>query len=264
MELAGRRVLITGASGGIGAAIARELHGHGAELILTARRAQALELLAGELGSAVVRVDLSDTAAIRGLATDAAGVDALVLNAGVDAAEDLADLAAEKIERVVTVNLMAPALLSALVGREMRERGRGHIVFISSMAGKMATPGNSAIYAATKWGVRGLALSLRQELRESGVGVSAVYPGPIRDAGMFANTDVELPSSIKTNSPEEVAAAVVRAVRRDIAEIDVAAALLRLGGVLGPTTPALVAALARRQDVGRVRREMASARRSAR
>jgi short-subunit dehydrogenase len=263
MQLLRCRVLVTGASGGIGAAIGRELRQEGADLLLTGRREEALRPLADELDATTVIADLRDSESVRRLAAEAAGVDALVLNAGVDAADDLCELAAEEVERVIAVNLVAPALLSAIIARRMRERRRGHIVFISSMAGKMATAGNGAIYAATKWGVRGLALSLREELRASGVGVSAIFPGPIRESGMFASTSVALPSNIETNSPREVAAAVVRAIRDDVAEIDVAAPLLRLGGALGSFAPALVAALARRQGVGQVRREMAIARRSA-
>jgi short-subunit dehydrogenase len=264
MQLQRCPALVTGASGGIGAAIGRELRREGADLLLTARREEVLRPLADELHATTLAADLSDPESVRRLAAEAEGVDVLVLNAGVDAADDLADLAGEEIEQVIAVNLVAPALLSAIIARQMRERRRGHIVFISSMAGKMATAGNSAIYASTKWGVRGLALSLREELRASGVGVSAVFPGPIREAGMFAATSVTLPSNIKTNSPQEVAAAVARAIQADIAEIDVAAPLLRLGGALGSIAPAVVAALARRQGVGLIRREMAIARRSAR
>jgi short-subunit dehydrogenase len=262
MELRGRRALVTGASGGIGAAIVRELRRNGAELVVTGRRADALRGLGDETGAQILAADLEDLDSVRGLARDAGPIDLLVLNAGIDAADDLVDLAQEEIAPVISVNLTAPALLSASFARQMRERGEGHIVFISSMAGKMATAGNGPLYAATKWGVRGLALSLREEMRACGVGVSAVFPGPIRDAGMFASTNVELPASVKTNSPEEVAAAVVRATQANVGEIDVAAPLLRLGGLLGPLLPSLVAALARRQGAGKVRRDMASARRS--
>src|SRR5262245_44435180 len=152
MELQGRRVLITGASGGIGAATSRELGRLGANLLLSARREDALRSLADELGAAIVAADCTDPQSLARLAAEATGVDAVVLSAGVDAADDLADLGGKEIERVIAVNLLAPALLSAIMAREMRERGHGHIVFMSSMAGKMATAGNGAIYAATKWG----------------------------------------------------------------------------------------------------------------
>jgi short-subunit dehydrogenase len=264
MELRGRHVLVTGASGGIGAAIASELHRHGAELILTGRREDALRELASETRGRIVVADLGDAASVGALAAEAGPVDGLVLNAGLDAADDLADLEDREIERVIAVNLTAPALLAASFARAMRERPEGHVVFVSSMAGKMATAGNGSLYAATKWGVRGLALSLREELRGSGAGVSVVFPGPIRDAGMFASTGARLPSSVDTNSPREVAAAVVKAIRTNAAEIDVAAPLMRLGGRLGALTPGLVAAIARRQGAEQIRRAMADARREAR
>jgi short-subunit dehydrogenase len=264
MDVRGQRTLVTGASGGLGAAIARELRARGADLALTARREESLRALADELGAEILLADLCERESLHRLASVAAGMDAVVLNAGVDAADDLVDLAAAEIERAFEVNLVAPAVLSAAAAGRMRGRGGGHIVFISSMAGKMATSGNGTIYAATKWGLRGLALSLREELRGSGVGVSAVFPGPIRGAGMFADTNVQLPPSVKSNSPQEVAAAVARAIERDLAEVDVAAPLMRLGGVLGPLAPGLVAGLARRQGAGEVRRQMAAARRASR
>jgi short-subunit dehydrogenase len=264
MELRGRRVLVTGATGGIGAAIARELYRQGAELVLTGRREEALHALAYETGAKVLAADLADLGSVRTLTAETGRVDALVLNAGLDAADDLTDLEDEWIEKVVAVNLTAPAVLAAAFARAMRERGEGHIVFISSMAGRMATAGNGPLYTATKWGVRGLALALREELRTSGVGVSTVFPGPIRDAGMFAETGVKLPASVKTNSPEDVARAVVRAIRTNAAELEVAAAPLRLAGALGPIAPTLVARIARQRGVDQIRREMASARRAVR
>ena len=118
-------------------------------------------------------------------------------------------------------------------------RGRGHVVFISSIAGKTAS-GGSSLYNATKYGLRGLSLALRAELRAHGVGVSAIFPGFIRDAGMFADTAIKLPFGTGTRRPEQVAAAVVRAVERNQAEIDVAPLLLRVGAVLGGIAPEFV------------------------
>lgn len=104
----------------------------------------------------------------------------------------------------------------------MVEWGRGQIVLMSSMAGKVATSGNAPLYSATKWGVRGLGLSLRDDLHGTGVGASTIFPGSILEAGMFAETGVELPRMVKGNAPGEVAAAVARAIEDDVAEIDVA------------------------------------------
>jgi len=252
---------VTGASGGLGQAIARGLAERGARVALSARRIDVLEELATEIGASVIACDLTDAVSTRELVEQASGVDLLVANAGLDSAEDLVEQSDEHIARVVAVNLTAPAVLAAGIARAMTSRREGHIVFVSSMAGKFATAGNGPLYTATKWGLRGLGLGLREELRTTGVGVSTVFPGPIRDSGMFADSGAPLPASIKTNSPREVAGAVVRAVERNRAEIDVAAPLIRFGGLLGGPLPRLVAGISRRQGVGEVRAQMAAARR---
>jgi len=260
MEISAGHAVVTGATGGLGQAISRRLHRDGARLTLTARRSAILEPLAAELGAHVIAADLADpdsVARLAGLITDA---DVLVANAGLEAADDLVDLSPEAIARIVSVNLQAPAVLAAAVAPHMAGRGRGHIVFISSMAGKVATQGNGPLYTATKWGLRGLSLALREELRPRGVGVSTIFPGPIRDAGMFADSGVELPRSIHSNTPGEVADAVASAIARDRAEVDVAAALVRFGGLIGGVAPGFVAATARRQGADAVRRSMIAAR----
>jgi short-subunit dehydrogenase len=142
----------------------------------------------------------------------------------------------------------------------MKKRGEGHIVFMSSVAGLAATPGNGSIYTATKWGLRGLGLALRQELHGTGVGVSTVFPGPIREAGLFARTQVALPRGTGTNSPEDVAHAVARAIERNRAETTVAAGNMRLGAALSGVAPVLVGDLARLLGAGRVRGAMVAAR----
>ena len=103
----------------------------------------------------------------------------------------------------------------------MRERGSGQLVFISSLAGKAASP-RASIYNATKFGLRGFTLGLREDFHGTGVGVSVVMPGFIRDAGMFADSGTKLPPGIGTSSPEEVAAGVAKAIERNKAEVSVA------------------------------------------
>jgi short-subunit dehydrogenase len=127
----------------------------------------------------------------------------------------------------------------------MAERGRGHLVFVSSMAGKVASPG-SGLYSATKFGLRAFAAGLRQDLHGTGVGVSAVFPGFIRGAGMFAEADVKLPSGVGTRTPEQVAEAVVRGIEGDKAELDVAPFSFRLGALLAAVSPAVSARVQRR------------------
>jgi uncharacterized protein len=119
----------------------------------------------------------------------------------------------------------------------MVDRGRGHVVVVSSLAGKVASPGSS-LYSATKFGLRGFALGLRQDLAPAGVGVTGVFPGFIRDAGMFAEAKVDLPAGLGTKTPEDVADAVVLGIRDDLAEIDVASFEQRAGALLGAVSPA--------------------------
>jgi short-subunit dehydrogenase len=237
--------LVTGANGGIGQAIARALHAVGARLVLTGRRADALAPIASETGARVVVADLARREDVGRLADEAGDVDVLVANAALPASGPLLDFSDDDVDRAIEVNLRAPIALTRSVAPGMLARGRGQIVLVSSIAGKVASPG-SALYSATKFGLRGFALGLRQDLAGTGVGVTGIYPGFIRDAGMFADSGVKLPPFLGTRSPEDVAAAVVRAVRHDLTEIDVASFEQRLGGLLEAVSPALLNAIQRR------------------
>jgi len=265
VEIGGRRALLTGASGGIGNAIARALHERGASLVLSGRRTAALEELARELGERVevVPADLSSADGAATLAAEAGDVDILVGNAGLPAAGRMDDFAADEIDRAIDVNLRAPMQLARTLVPGMLERGSGHVVFVSSMAGKIANGGGS-IYSATKFGVRGFAAALRDELRGSGVGVTVVFPGFIREAGMFADANVKLPPFVPTRSPEQVAAAVIRGIERDRGDIDVAPFTMRVSGWLAGIAPGPVAAAARRLDRSGVAEKLAEGQRTKR
>jgi short-subunit dehydrogenase len=240
-------VLLTGASGGIGNAIARALHSRGAELVLSGRRADALDRLAGELGerARVVPSDLSDRASTHGLLEAAGELDVLVANAALPASGWLDSFSPEEIDRALDVNLRAPVQLTRELAPKLVERGSGHLVFISSMSGKIANGGGS-VYSATKFGMRGFAAALRDELRGTGVGVTVIFPGFISDAGMFADTGIKLPPYVRMRSPEQVARAVIRGIEHDRGEIDVAPLTLRVSGWLAGVAPGPVAASARR------------------
>jgi uncharacterized protein len=244
MKISGSTVLLTGATGGIGHAIARELHGRGAKLILTGRRTDVLEPLAAELDARALAVDLSDSAEVERLVAEAGEVDILVANAALPAAGRLESFTMAEIDRALDVNLRAPIVLAHALLGAMVARGRGHLLFVSSLQGKAATPGAS-LYCASKFGMRGFASGLRADLHASGVGVSTVFPGFIRDAGMFADAGVKLPPGVGTRAPEDVARAVVRAIERNRAEIDVAPLALRAGTVFASLAPELAAQGAR-------------------
>ncbi|HZL47541.1 MAG TPA: SDR family NAD(P)-dependent oxidoreductase [Solirubrobacteraceae bacterium] len=245
MRISGSTILLTGATGGIGHAVARELHKHGGKLILTGRRIEVLEPLAAELGARALAIDLTDSAEVERLATEVGEVDILVANAALPASGRLETYTVAEIDRSLDVNLRAPIVLAHALAPAMVERGSGHLLFMSSLLGKAASPG-TALYNAAKFGLRGFASSLRADLRTSGVGVSAVFPGFIRDAGMFADAGVELPTGVGTRTPEDVAAAVVRAIERNRAEVDVAPLSVRAGTIFAGVAPELAANVSRR------------------
>jgi short-subunit dehydrogenase len=136
-------------------------------------------------------------------------------------------------------------VLARLLAERMVERGEGHIVFVNSLSGKAGTAGSS-VYAATKFGLRGFAQGIREDLRPQGIGVSTVFPGFIRDAGMFAEAEVELPPGVGTRSPQDVAAATVKAIEHNRPEVDVAPVGLRLGTLLATVIPVRSLAIQRR------------------
>lgn len=229
MELAGRKALLTGATGGLGRAIAQALAAKGAKLILSGRKAEALEALAGGLPGEEHRVlpaDLAEPGAAEKLAAEAGEVDVLVANAGLPGTGLLTDFTPDEVTRALRVNLEAPMLMARALYPAMVERGSGHLVFVSSLNGKAASP-RASIYSATKFGLRGFALGLRTDLGPQGVGVSLVSPGFVREAGMFADSGAKPPSGMGTTTPDRVAAGVVRAIERDKVEVVVAPLQLR-------------------------------------
>ena len=241
MELRGSKVLLTGASGGLGEPIARALAERGAHLILSGRRPTPLEALASELAAEVAVCDLAERSQVEQLAERAADVDVMVANAGLLGAGTLPRLDPQEIDRVLEVNLRAPIALARRLVPQMVERGEGHFVFVASFTGKVPSAGESPIYTATKFGLRGFAHVLRVQLKRKGVGVSIVTPGPIRDVGMWARGGQKLPGFIRPQAPEDVGKAVVRAIERNLAEVDVASFGLRAVSKLSALAPAFVA-----------------------
>jgi short-subunit dehydrogenase len=205
-----------------------------------------LEELAAELGdrAQVLPADLSKPEDIDSLVERAGDVDLLVANAGHPGSGRFDDLTAEEVDRILAVNLRAPLLLTHALLPRMLELGAGNLVYIASISGKVPAGGASA-YSATKFGLRGFAFSLHEEVRAKGVGVTTVFPGFIRDAGMFADTEIKLPPGAGTRTPEQVAEGVLKGIATNRAEIDVAALSQRVGGRLFGPMPRLVAAAVR-------------------
>ena len=263
MSLLSATVLVTGATGGIGQAIARAFAARGATLIVSGRRVDVLEPMATEVGGRAIACDLADREDLERLVAEAGEIDVLVANAALPASGAFTELTQDQIDRMLEINLRAPIALARAFSAGMIARRSGHIVFISSLAGKVASPASS-IYSATKFGLRGFALGLREDLRPHGVGVSVVLPGFIRDAGMFAEAGVELPRGVGTRTPEEVADGVIRAIERNRAEVEVAPLGLRLGAAFGALAPELAAAASRRMGGEQVASDLAAGQRDKR
>jgi NADP-dependent 3-hydroxy acid dehydrogenase YdfG len=184
-RLAGRTALVTGASRGIGAAVARRLAADGARVALLARSERALRALAAELGggAAAITCDirLPGAADVAQAALEAVGVDRpdiLVNNAGAFFVTPAHETAVEAFRETLEVNLTAPFSFVRAFLPAMRQAGAGHVVTVGSIADRVAFPGNAA-YAASKFGLRALHEVLRAELKGTGVRVSLVSPGPV-------------------------------------------------------------------------------------
>jgi short-subunit dehydrogenase len=173
VRLEGRRLLLTGASRGIGAALADAFAVRGAELALVARPSAQLDEVARRTGGQAFPCDLADLAALPGLVDRVGPVDVLVNNAGVSGVGWFVDRTLEEIDAVVTLNLLAPMHLCRLLLPGMLERGRGQVVNLSSMASVIAPPG-LATYGASKAGLSHFTAGLRADLRDDPITFTTV------------------------------------------------------------------------------------------
>jgi short-subunit dehydrogenase len=259
MDPRGETILLTGATGGLGQAIAQGLAGRGATLVLSSRKPQELEALSASLpgdGHRVLVSDLAEDGAGLKLLDEAGDLDVYVANAALPASGKLDGYTGEQIERALRVNLEAPILMTHALLPAWLERDSGHFVFISSLNGKVATA-RSSLYSATKFGLRGFSLGLREDLRGTGVCASVVMPGTIREAGMFADSGAKVPRGAGTSSPQEVADGVLKAIERDRAEVEVAPMTQRFMANFAARRPDLAGKIAARAGVADVADEVA-------
>ena len=214
MEIRNTVCLVTGASTGIGLAVARRLQAEGGRVVALARDAASLE----GVGERAVVCDLAEPGGWQRAAEEAGAVDVLVNNAGAGWAGPLGEIDPDDVDRLVLLNLVAPMQLTRALLPGMLERGRGHIVNVASIVAHTGRR-EEAVYAATKGGLVAFSESLRQELAGLGVGVSVVTPGVV-DTEFFTRRgspyDRERPRPVP---PERVADAVVSAIRSGRAEV---------------------------------------------
>jgi short-subunit dehydrogenase len=262
VELAGKRVLLSGATGGLGRAIAVELAAQGASLVLSSRKSDELDRLAESLPGAADRhvpvvADLAEPGAAEELLERAGNLDGLIANAALPATGRLEHFSSDEVQRALRVNFESPILMARALGPKLAEKGEGHLVFIASLAGKVGSP-RSSLYNATKFGLRGFAFGLREDLHPHGVGVSVVSPGFVRDAGMFADSGAKPPPGLGTTTPDKVAEAVVRAIREDRNEITVAPLRQRLAVEFGHRHPEFAARVQRRGGADKIADDLAA------
>ncbi len=252
MEIEGRRVLLTGATGGLGSAIAMDLSQRGAELVLSGRRTSELKSLAALTGGSVLTADLATAEGLEALCEASSDVDVVVANAGIGSDVSIEAMGADDIDVVIDVNLRGPIHLATRFAQSRIERYLpGAIVFVGSLSGLAASP-NTRMYNATKFGLRGFALSLREDLTPYGIGVGIVEPGFIREAGMFANSGTQLPAGVRTKTAPDVARGVAEAILEDRAEVFVAPIELRLAATLASVAPGLSAWVQRRAGAAEI------------
>ena len=215
----GKIVVITGASTGIGAAAARMFAAEGAAVVIAARSQGTLDALAASISGAGGRVlalstDVGERSACERLLARAAeqfgGIDVLVNNAGANKRGAIEKYSADELAGVVQVNLVAPIMLTRLVLPYLRKRGRGAIVNVASIAGRIPV-GHEAVYSATKFGLRAFTFALVEELEGSNITVSAVSPGPVDTGFIMENLD-EVPNLVfaqPMSTAEDIAKAIL-------------------------------------------------------
>jgi short-subunit dehydrogenase len=270
-QLRGRTALVTGGSGGIGRQIARRLARDGMNVVVSGRREEVLAELVAELRELGVKAeavpaDLGDLSQVDPLIerSEAAlgPIDLLVNNAGIEITAPFTGYSREELTSVVDINLTVPMLLTHRVVPGMLERGRGHVVFISSLAGKIG-PAYNEPYGATKAGLIGFNQSLRAEYRHAPIGFSVVCPGFTAGDGMYQRMVEEGVSSnrmLGETTTAKVADCVAEAIRRDRPEVIESGSPVRPLLAIGQIAPRLVERLVERFGGTEMFRRTAAAR----
>ena len=256
MELRGSVAILTGASRGIGTYLAEALARRGVDIALAARSAEDLEENANivrRVGARAITVptdvtkqaDLEEL--VRRAESELGPVDLLINNAGIERYAYFETSDIESIEAIMRTNVLGPQILSRLVTPGMVARRRGHVVNISSVAGKTAVPFN-VIYSSSKHALVGFSWSLREEMRRHNVGVSVICPGFVSDAGMHHDWSkgTTPPKVAKTVSPEKVTEKTIEAIEKNKAEVVVAGGLLPWADVFAAFSPEIPAAIGRK------------------
>jgi len=226
-SIAGQTVLLTGASRGIGAFIARALAKEKATVVGVSRSQAGLDQVCAEvkaLGGRWIGItcDISKLKELPTLVEQinslAGSIDIVINNAGIEIYKQFQDYSSSDLQSILTINLLSAMELSRLLLPHMLRQRQGHLVNIASLSAKKGNSYNS-IYCASKAGLLMWSDSLRQELAGTGVEVSVICPGYVAGQGMFADTGVPAPNLAGTSTPQDVANAVIWAIKQNRAEV---------------------------------------------
>ena len=216
-----RRIFITGATSGLGLFITDLCLKKGYEVYATGRNQDILNELA-EKGAQTFYADLKNLQEIERICSQLPSIDAAIINAGVGIFESAYELSNEQIDDMLQINVRAPIVLSKLLLKEMIKKEKGHLIFIGSQAGKVATK-KSSVYAASKHAITGFTNGLRMEVAPYHIKVTTVYPGPI-DTPFLQKADRtdQYRHSVKNVllNPEQVALKIVKAIEHPVREIN--------------------------------------------
>jgi len=222
-NLKNKNALLTGGSRGLGPYIARALAREGVNIVLTARSKDTLESTAKDISSMGVKAlafqsDVTEPDSriklVDFVKEKLGSIDLLINNAGIEWVFSYVKLSSHEIENMIRTNLMAPMLLTRQILPHMIEQRSGHIVNMSSLGGKKGSP-YSSIYAATKAGLIEWTAGIREEFRNTGISFSVICPGFVSEAGMFAVYNKSAPKITGESSPDQVADAVIKAIKKD-------------------------------------------------
>lgn len=241
MDFSGKRILLTGAAGGLGEVTAKAFADAGATLILSSRNEEKLNEIAAALPGGpheVIAADLMEPGAAQDVVARAGQVDILVANAGRPGGWALDETEADEISSVIRVNFEVPIQMTKAVIPQMKARKAGQIVLIASMAGKFALP-DSTMYSSTKSGLRAFGWALRPELARDNITVTIVTPAFIGEVGMFAKRKRKAPPFAGIVPPGAYTKALLAGVAKGKGEVSIARPQLRVLSQLAVLAPGL-------------------------
>lgn len=216
-----KKILITGATSGVGLMLANNLHEAGHEVWATGRNSSVLKNLA-ENGIHTIEADLTVDQSFDSLFQDVGTPDTIIHCAGIGTFSYLLDMDEREMEKMLQVNVLAPMKLTKYFAEKMKLRGSGHFIFVASQAGKVATP-KASVYAASKHAIIGFANAVRMELKEYGVVVTTINPGPIDTPFLdLADRTGNYRNSMRKHllAPDKVVSSIERVIEKPVREVD--------------------------------------------